>query len=163
MSLWMEKPELLPEVDRLAVTLGKKLMRTPYRITDQQLEQLVAVAGEERTVAIVALLAHAAFQDRIILFLGTGPEDPPCAPVQVRFGRSWPQPSFINPSVQRTKEAKPLAAAKPRSPRPLLLLPNDGWSSKMDWPAKGNAAHESASPPERKWWPELVQTILASG
>ena len=43
------------------------MMRQAYAVTDEEVKQLLDLAGEERLVALVALVAQASFQDRLIL------------------------------------------------------------------------------------------------
>lgn len=71
------QPEQLPAADRAAVDFARKMMRQAYAVTDEEVHQLIAMLGEERVMALVALLAHASFQDRILLAL-----DPPVEPAE---------------------------------------------------------------------------------
>jgi alkylhydroperoxidase family enzyme len=66
--------ERLPLADRAAVTFARKMMRQAHAVTDDEVKQLIGLLGEERVVAIVALLAHASFQDRMFLALDVRPE-----------------------------------------------------------------------------------------
>jgi len=84
----LRHPERLSALDRAAVAFARKMMTEAHTVTDEEVKQLIALAGEERTVALVALVAHASFQDRVLLALRLEEEarhDP--APVMVRFGR----------------------------------------------------------------------------
>jgi alkylhydroperoxidase family enzyme len=97
-------PERLPQVDRLAVAFARRMMLEAHAVTDAEVKQLLDLIGEERVVALVALLAHASFQDRILLALNaqeTGRGVPP--PVTVRFGR--PQPKNAAPQPDTSKPA----------------------------------------------------------
>jgi hypothetical protein len=81
----------LPALDRAAMAFARRMMREAHAVTDEEVKHLIDLAGEERVVAIVALVAHASFQDRILLALsiaGEARNDPP--PVTVRFGRPAP-------------------------------------------------------------------------
>lgn len=87
-------PERLPALDRAAVAFARKMMRAAHAVTDAEFEHLLNLAGEERVVALVAMLAHAAFQDRIFLALGLAAEpDGPPPLVTVTFARPKPKPA----------------------------------------------------------------------
>jgi alkylhydroperoxidase family enzyme len=85
-------PERLPALDRAAVGFARKMMREAHAVTDAEFKHLLEVAGEERVVALVALLAHASFQDRVLLALDapTDPAGPP-PPLAVRFNLPKPK------------------------------------------------------------------------
>jgi alkylhydroperoxidase family enzyme len=87
-------PERLPAVDRAAMAFARRMMREAHAVTDAEVKQLLDLAGEERVVALVALLAHASFQDRLLLALAV-PEEPEggVAPLLVRFARPRPRPA----------------------------------------------------------------------
>jgi hypothetical protein len=73
------------------MAFARKMMLEAHAVTDEEVKHLIDLAGEERVVALVALVAHASFQDRVFLALNLHREakgDPP--PLMVRFGR--PQP-----------------------------------------------------------------------
>jgi len=81
-------PGRLPALDRAAVAFARKMMREAHAVTDAEVKQLLDLAGAERVVALVALLAHASFQDRVLLALNVPVESgdlPP--PVSVQFAR----------------------------------------------------------------------------
>jgi hypothetical protein len=79
-------PEQLPTVERLTAALARRMMREAYAVTDAEAKQLIGLLGEERFVALVALLAHADFQDRLFLSLGVQAE-PVLPPLAVLFVR----------------------------------------------------------------------------
>ncbi|HEX5106475.1 MAG TPA: hypothetical protein VFV87_21800, partial [Pirellulaceae bacterium] len=86
-------PDFLPPVDRAAVAFARKMMRRAQTVTDEEVQQLIDLLGEERVVALVALLAHASFQDRLFLALGLGPElDAALPPQAARFVLPPPVP-----------------------------------------------------------------------
>jgi alkylhydroperoxidase family enzyme len=101
-------PERLPELERAAMAFARKMMRQTHAVTDAEVKHLVDLAGEERVVALVALLAHATFQDRLLLAL-RAPTEPEggVPPVTVQFAR--PQP----------KEAPPGGAPPGATPKPV--------------------------------------------
>jgi alkylhydroperoxidase family enzyme len=67
-------PEKLPALDRAAIAFARKIMLEAHAVTDAEVRRLLDLAGEERFVALVTLLAHASFQDRVILALNVPPE-----------------------------------------------------------------------------------------
>jgi alkylhydroperoxidase family enzyme len=60
-------PSRLSPEQRAAAAFARKMMREAHAVTDAEMKQLLQFFGEERVVALVALLAHASFQDRIFL------------------------------------------------------------------------------------------------
>jgi alkylhydroperoxidase family enzyme len=84
----VKHPERLPALDRAAVGFARKMMRAAHTVTDAEVKHLLQLAGEERTVALVTLLAHASFQDRVFLALNLPPERAGgVPPVTVPFAR----------------------------------------------------------------------------
>lgn len=73
-----------PEEDRRILTFARKLTLAAYKVTDAEVERLGRDLGEKKLVALVLLLAHANFQDRLVLALGLPPEEPR-PPLEVRF------------------------------------------------------------------------------
>jgi alkylhydroperoxidase family enzyme len=61
-----------PDAERAGLTFARKLTARAASVTDDEVNRLISLYGDRQVVAMVALLAHAAFQDRIILAL-----DPP--------------------------------------------------------------------------------------
>jgi alkylhydroperoxidase family enzyme len=81
----------LTPLERAATTFARKMMREAHAVTDEEMKHLLQHLGEERLVALVALLAHASFQDR--MFLATNVqseagEAPP--PLTVVFAKPKP-------------------------------------------------------------------------
>lgn len=101
-------PDRLPELDRAAMAFARTMMREAHAVTDDEVKRLLALAGEERVVALVALLAHAAFQDRILLALNAPVEPQPLPPVTAKFER----PPARKPAPHA--EAAPRETAVPR-------------------------------------------------
>jgi alkylhydroperoxidase family enzyme len=72
--------------EQVALTFARKLTVAADSVTDQEVEELIRQYGEKQVVAMVLLLAHASFQDRLLLSLGTDPDvDPPLPPVEFQF------------------------------------------------------------------------------
>lgn len=100
------QPEGLSAVDRAAMNLARKMMREAHAVTDEEVKQLIRLVGEERVVALVALLAHASFHDRMVLALGvTGEEGDPVPPVSTKFGRPQPKAPGRKPAGGPPKES----------------------------------------------------------
>jgi alkylhydroperoxidase family enzyme len=88
LAVLMKNPDKLPEVDRLGAAFARKMMLEADKVTDAEVKALLTLIGDERMVALVALLAHASFQDRVILALNVAPESGGVpAPITVKFGR----------------------------------------------------------------------------
>jgi alkylhydroperoxidase family enzyme len=83
----------LPKSDRAALQFADKLTRAAYTVTDEEVKHLRSLYGDAAVVAMVQLLAHANFQDRLILTLGLAPEPGgPLPPLDVRFAAGAPAP-----------------------------------------------------------------------
>jgi alkylhydroperoxidase family enzyme len=123
--------EQLPEAERLALQLVRRLAEAAYTVSDAQMERLIALHGEKQAVAIVLVAAYACFQDRLVLALGVDIEPGgPLPPVKVRFRK---------PLVAAKKEGA-AGAEKPASRRQLsppaknpptapTRLPDSEWSA----------------------------------
>lgn len=86
-------PGRLSPGERAATAFARKMMREAHAVTDEEVKQLVLLCGEERVVALVALLAHASFQDRIFLAANVQVEpDGPLPPLMVSFAKPEPKP-----------------------------------------------------------------------
>jgi hypothetical protein len=70
------------------MAFARKMMCEAHAVTDEEVRELLDSLGEERCVALVALLAHASFQDRILL-VARVPMEPggPLPPLTIRFAR----------------------------------------------------------------------------
>lgn len=79
---------LLPD-EQAAVSFARKLTAAAYTVTDDEMAQLLKTHGEKQVVAMVQLLAHANFQDRLILALGLAGEAP-LPPLDVAFPNKAP-------------------------------------------------------------------------
>jgi hypothetical protein len=84
----VKNPDRLCALDRMTVVFARKMMLEAHAVTDDEVKNLIELAGPERVVALVALLGHASFQDRVLLALNAdaeAPHDPP--PLVIKFGR----------------------------------------------------------------------------
>jgi hypothetical protein len=105
----------LPALDRAAVAFARRMMLEAHAVTDDEVKKLIELAGEERTMALVALLAHASFQDRVLLALNADEaarNDPP--PLAIRFAR--PEPPKNPPAAAAVPKAAPQPTAVETSP-----------------------------------------------
>jgi alkylhydroperoxidase family enzyme len=122
----VKDPARLSALDRAAMAFARRMMREAHAVTDQEVKQLIELAGEERMMALVALVAHASFQDRVLLALNLHSEaqDDP-APITVRFGRPEPPKAPKGPSSGATaaprKERGTASAGDPPSREWLQL------------------------------------------
>jgi alkylhydroperoxidase family enzyme len=86
-------PDRLPGDVQPALTFARKLTLAADTVTDAEVADLIRQYGEKQVVAMVLLLAHANFQDRLILALDVPlGMDEPLPPLDVRFTR--PPPGF---------------------------------------------------------------------
>jgi hypothetical protein len=78
----------LPPAHRAAIGFAERLTADPHSVTDAEVAALIDEYGERQVVAMVLLVAHANFQDRLVLALGL-PAEPggPVPPLAVRFAR----------------------------------------------------------------------------
>ncbi|HWB12803.1 MAG TPA: hypothetical protein VG826_26490 [Pirellulales bacterium] len=78
----------VPEQERLALAFSRRLTLEADTITDAEVARLREALGERNLVALVLLVAHANFQDRLLLALGTAADlGSPLAPLEGRFAR----------------------------------------------------------------------------
>jgi alkylhydroperoxidase family enzyme len=76
----------LPEPERAALEFARQMTVDASKVTDDEVARLLAWYGEEKVVAMVLLLAHANFQDRLLLALGSSMEPGgPIAPLDIHF------------------------------------------------------------------------------
>jgi hypothetical protein len=75
-----------PVEERDALTFAKKLTEAAYKVTDEEVAGLRQQYGDARVVAMVQLLAHANFQDRLLHALGLqGAKDAEQRPLVISF------------------------------------------------------------------------------
>ncbi len=104
--------------ERTAMAFARRLMIAAAAVSDAEFKELLAHFGEEQTVAIVLLLAHASFQDRLLLAIDAPLEKEPPPPVTARF--------------VRPKQVAPLAV-KPAAPAPAVALDSGGIARDPEW------------------------------
>jgi alkylhydroperoxidase family enzyme len=101
----MKTPDRLPRVERLAAAFARRMMLEAHAVTDAEVKQLLELLGEERIVALVALLAHASFQDRVFLALNSREDHDIPPPVTARFARPQPKNPAHPPMSDKTDPA----------------------------------------------------------
>ncbi len=105
-----------PNSERAALSFARKLTLAADTVTDEEVARLVELFGQERTVAIVLLVAYGNFQDRLILALDLPVEENgPLKPLEVRFAKpkegEKPQPAS-RPTRSAEKSAPPANDAR---------------------------------------------------
>ena len=73
---------IFPEATGQAFRFARLLTERAYAITDEHVVSLIKHYGEEKVVAMVLLLAHANFQDRVLFSLGVADQPSSLAPVK---------------------------------------------------------------------------------
>lgn len=77
------------EAERAALEFARKMTLASSSVTDEEFAALVRHFGENRTAAMVLLMASANFQDRLYMCLGTEVEaDGPLAPMDVTLAEN---------------------------------------------------------------------------
>jgi hypothetical protein len=85
-----------PAPERAALTFARKLTRDASTVTDEEVANLLHFYGEAQVVAMVLLLSHASFQDRLILALALPLEEGgPLQPCDVHFTKKAPGASHV--------------------------------------------------------------------
>jgi alkylhydroperoxidase family enzyme len=108
-------PQSFEAARRKLLDFVAKLSAAPQTVTDAEVAQLIETHCEKQLVAIVLLVAHASFQDRLVLSLGVSVEtEGPVAPVNVRFARR-PFGIASNPPLRTRPEAHVLPNVEPRA------------------------------------------------
>jgi hypothetical protein len=102
----------LPEAERWALIFARKMASDPHRTTDEEVARLVQAYGEKQVVALILLLAHANFQDRLLLALDLPLEaDGPLPPLAVRFA-----PVALGANLAVRRRPPPTHPAPPPAP-----------------------------------------------
>lgn len=115
-------PEKLPLADRAAMTFARTMMREAHAVTDADVKQLIEILGEQRVVALVAMMAHASFQDRMLLALNAPVEPEPLPPIARTF--TLPKPAGPPGAAAKRDDVLPGDAAKRSGPSWLDLQTN---------------------------------------
>jgi alkylhydroperoxidase family enzyme len=109
----------LPEPERAALEFAHQMTVDASKVTDAEVARLLASYGEEKVVAMVLLLAHANFQDRLLLALAS-PIEPggPIPPLDFQF-----DPKAAPPVVppRKRSEGRPVPDEPSRVDDPFWL------------------------------------------
>jgi hypothetical protein len=99
----------LPVAEKAALAFARKMTLAADTVTDAEMAQLIKLYGDKQVVAMVLLLAHANFQDRLIDTLGLAVEEGgPLPPREIRFTKKGPRPAVpprkqpVGPPVPET-------------------------------------------------------------
>jgi alkylhydroperoxidase family enzyme len=104
--------ETAPDEERLALAFARRLTIEADTITDDEVRQLIEVYGEQKVVALVLLVAHANFQDRLLLALGAAADlGEPLPPLDARFVKTNQDSAIAVP--ERVAPAAQTAPAVP--------------------------------------------------
>jgi hypothetical protein len=99
----------LTRLEHAAVAFSRRMMTEAFAVTDAEVAELLGYLGEEQLVALVKLLAHASYQDRLILALGAEEgEIPP--PITSKFARPRPGSPALPAMPVRNETATPTDA-----------------------------------------------------
>jgi prepilin-type N-terminal cleavage/methylation domain-containing protein len=119
----VDDPSRLNAAEQAAVVFAQKMMNAAYTIPDEEVKQLLEYIGEEQFVALVALLAHASFQDRILLAAQTVVEpDGPLPPVMAHFARPEPDSSAVHVSAAPGEKRAPAEESNSTAANEWLTL-----------------------------------------
>ncbi|HET6878525.1 MAG TPA: hypothetical protein VFI31_00030 [Pirellulales bacterium] len=98
--------------ERFVLTFARRLTLAADTITDEEVARLSDMLGERKLVALVLLVAHANFQDRLLLALGTVSD----------LGE--PLPPFVGRFAKVDKEAIAVPERTLPEPASAMLVPN---------------------------------------
>jgi hypothetical protein len=122
----LAEPDRLPAALQPALAFARKLTLAADTVTDAEISRLIGQYGEKQVVAVVLLLAHANFQDRLILALDVPPgPGEPLPPLDVRFTR--PPPGFAV-TTRGDRGAQNSAHATTGSSAPPVPAPAPEWA-----------------------------------
>jgi alkylhydroperoxidase family enzyme len=99
-----------PAAEKAALAFARQMAQAAGQVSDEQVAELIRLHGERQAVAMVLLLAHANFQDRLVNTLGLSVEEGgPLPPREVRFAR---KPAGVPPLPRRMPEGAPAPVAE---------------------------------------------------
>lgn len=98
-----------PPAHRAAIAFAQKLTLDASKVTDEEVAELVQAFGEPAVVAMVLQIAHANFQDRLLLALNVEMEpEGPLPPLSVAFVQPSGQDNIAADRPKATPSGKPL-------------------------------------------------------
>jgi alkylhydroperoxidase family enzyme len=109
----------LPERERAALEFARQMTEDASKVTDEDVARLLALYGEEKVVAMVLLLAHANYQDRLVLALGCRVEPGgPISPLDIQFDTKADPPAV---PPRKPPEGRPVPDEPTRVSDPFWL------------------------------------------
>jgi alkylhydroperoxidase family enzyme len=142
----------LPEPERAALDFARQMTVDASKVTDAEVARLLSWYGEEKVVAMVLLLAHANFQDRLILALGS-PIEPrgPLTPLDIRL-----DPKADPPVVPRRE--RPAGRPVPDEP---TRIDDPFWLSMKFDDLQGRLTEQRARPSRIRIpsWEEVLRVL----
>jgi alkylhydroperoxidase family enzyme len=129
----------LPEAERAALAFARKMSLDAASVTDDEVAHLRELYGDQKTVALVLLLAFANFQDRLLLGLGVNVEPGgPYPPLDIHF-------------------AKDDRASSPARPNPVARLAarDSGFVNDPEWTSLDAAELQKAMSAQRSHPPRI--------
>jgi alkylhydroperoxidase family enzyme len=110
----------LPEPERSALEFAHQMTVDASKVTDADVTRLLASYGEQKVVAMVLLLAHANFQDRMLLALGSDVEPGgPLPPREIQFNLKTDPPPVV--PARKRPEGRPVPDEPTRVDDPFWL------------------------------------------
>jgi hypothetical protein len=98
-------PERLTPLERAAVAFSRRMMTEAHAVTDAEVAELLGFLGEAQLIALVKLLAHASYQDHLLLALAAREEGAMPPPLATRFEKPRPPaPRRLTATISTGKE-----------------------------------------------------------
>lgn len=112
------------EAEKAAFQFARKLTVDGASVTDQEVQTLIRHYGDEKVVGMVALIAHACFQDRVIIALHPPiePNGTP-GPVKAKFPHKRTPPPNPMPPASGTATAQSAGGTPPAPPAAKPMEP----------------------------------------
>jgi hypothetical protein len=134
-----EDQDSLPADEQAALSFARKLTLAASTVTDAEVSRLMERYGQQQVVALVQLVAHANFQDRLLLALDVPVEQGgPLPPLPVRFAD--------RPVLSRREAAPPPPPRKVPSARPGPIVDLEWHGLGFDQLRKGIAEQRTRRP-----------------
>jgi alkylhydroperoxidase family enzyme len=112
-----------PESEQAALEFARKLTLAADTVTDDEVARLIAAYGEKQVVAMVLLVAHANFQDRLLLSMGlTAEPDGPLPPLNARFAKDQSRKT-----VAAAERKQPVEQSGENSPSETFQVDDADW------------------------------------
>lgn len=96
--------------ERSALEFARQMTLEADKVTDLEVESLIAAYGEKKVTALVQLLAYSNFQDRLLLALGTQTEPGgPLPALEVKFEKGGTAPEVPARVAPKNKSLPPVS------------------------------------------------------